>query len=58
MNGERMGFRKGEILEFPDGVIYNLKRLRLGEEEVTVYVFHELSDEEALRMLQQGYLEV
>ena len=58
MNGERMGFRKGVILEFPEGVIYNLKTLRLGEEEVQVYVYKGLSDEEALRLLQQGYLEI
>lgn len=58
MNGERMHFRMGVVLEFPDGSIYNLRKLKLGEEEVTVYVFNGLTDAEALARLQQGYLEI
>lgn len=58
MNGEWMGHRKGEIVEFPDGSIYELRRLILGSEEVSVYVFKTLSDSDALKLLQQGYLEI
>ena len=56
-NGQLMHW-SGDIIEYPDNVQYKAVPIRVGEDYGTIYVFHELTNKEALTMLQEEYLAI
>lgn len=57
MNGERINWTT-ELTDGPENHHYRLVELKLDGAATVVYVFHKLSDEQALQLLQEDYFGV
>ena len=56
-NGQHMHW-VGDLVEYPDNVVYRAVPIRLGENYGIVYISQELTNEKALEMLQEMYLAI
>jgi hypothetical protein len=55
-NGNHVPHWQGDLVEYPDNILYRRLPVRLGEAYGIVYVINSLTDEEALAQLQELYL--
>lgn len=54
-NGERVHWT-GNVVEYPGDVSYRLAYLRIDDAVVSIYIFGKLTNEEAIKLLQDDYL--